>query len=75
MATKTTFICDCCFRESDHNLGWAHVSVNCVSDGRQLMPDDKRDLCEICWSPLQALMKKVHEEAEGKRNSSSGVTP
>jgi hypothetical protein len=42
-------------------------------DGKQLMPDDNRDLCEICWSPLQTLMKKVHEEAREKRNSSSGA--
>jgi hypothetical protein len=73
MGTKTTFICDCCFRESDNNLGWAHVSVNGVSDGRKLMPDDNRDLCEICWSPLQTLMKKVHEDAKEKRISSSGA--
>jgi hypothetical protein len=74
MGTKTTFVCDCCFRESGDNLGWAHVSVNGTSDGRQLMPDDNRDLCEICWSPLQMLMKKVHDEAQERRNS-SGVDP
>ena len=44
-------------------------AVNGASDGKQLMPDDNRDLCEICWSPLQMLMKKVHEEAREKRNS------
>ena len=44
--------------------------VNGVSDGRRLMPDDDRDLCEICWSPLQTLMKKVQAEAlEAKRTS------
>ena len=64
MGTKTTFVCDCCFRESDNNLGWAHVSI------KQLMPDDNRDLCEICWSPLQTLMKKVHDAAREKRNLS-----
>jgi hypothetical protein len=58
MGTKTTFVCDCCLREADHNLGWAHVSVNGASDGKQLMPDENRDLCEVCWSPLQTLMKK-----------------
>jgi hypothetical protein len=73
MGTKTTFICDCCFRKSDNNLGWAHVSVNGVSDGGKLMPDDNRDLGEICSSPLQRLMKKAHEEAREKRNSSSGA--
>jgi hypothetical protein len=73
MGTKTTFICDCCFREADNNLGWAHVSVNGVSDGKHIMPDDNRDLCEICWSPLQTLMKKVHEQAREKRNSSGGA--
>jgi hypothetical protein len=68
MATKTTFVCDCCFREADSNLGWAHIQINGTDGGRQLMPDDARDLCEICWSPLQVLMKKVHEEARDKRN-------
>jgi hypothetical protein len=71
MGTKTTFVCDCCLRESDNNLGWARVSINGASDGRQLMPDDDRDLCEICWSPLQSLMKKVHDEARENRNSTS----
>ena len=70
MGTKTTFVCDCCFRESDNNLGWARVSINGASDGKQLMPDDNRDLCEICWSPLQALMKKLHDETKAKRNPS-----
>jgi hypothetical protein len=71
MGTKTTFVCDCCLREADSNLGWAHVQVNGASGGKQLMPDDDRDLCEICWSPLQTLMKKVHDEARAKRSSSS----
>jgi hypothetical protein len=70
MGTKTTYICDCCFRESDDNLGWAHVHINGASGGKQLMPDDDRDLCEICWSPMQTLMKKVHAEAQERRNSS-----
>ena len=48
--------------------------MNGASDGKQLMPDDNRDLCEICWSPLQTLMKKVHDEAREKRNS-SGADP
>jgi hypothetical protein len=72
MGTKTTFICDCCHRETDSNLGWAHIHINGISDGRRLMPDDERDLCEICWSPLQTLMKKVQAEAAleaGKRTS------
>jgi hypothetical protein len=69
MATKTTFVCDCCFRESDDDLGWAHVRVNGAAAGRQLIPDDERDLCEICWSPLQTLMKQVHEEAKAWRKS------
>jgi hypothetical protein len=34
------------------------VSINGTSEGKQLMPGDDRDLCEICWSPLQTLMKK-----------------
>jgi hypothetical protein len=73
MGTKTTFVCDCCLRESDNNLGWAHVSINGASDGKQLMPDDNRDLCEICWSPLQTLMKKVHDDAREKLNSSGNA--
>jgi hypothetical protein len=73
MGTKTAFVCDCCLRESDNNLGGAHVSVNGAVDGKQLIPDDNRDLYEICWSPLQTLMKKVHEEAREKRNSSGGT--
>jgi hypothetical protein len=75
MGTKTTFICDCCFREANSNLGWAHVSINGASDGKQIMPDDNRDLCEICWSPLQTLMKKVYDEARDKRNSADDNTP
>jgi hypothetical protein len=70
MGTKTTFICDCCLREADNNLGWAHISINGASDGKQLIPDENRDLCEICWSPLQTTMKQVHQEAREKRNSS-----
>jgi hypothetical protein len=68
-AWEKTCVCDCCFREADDNLGWAHIHVN--GGGKQLMPDDDRDLCEVCWSPLQTLMKKVHEEARAKRNSSN----
>jgi hypothetical protein len=62
-------ICDCCVREADNNLGWAHISINGASDGKQIMPDDNRDLCEICWSPLHTLMKKGYEEAREKRSS------
>ena len=39
MGTRTTFICDCCFREADNKLGWAHIGVNGESDGKQLLPD------------------------------------
>ena len=70
MGKKTTFICDCCLREADNNVGWAHVHINGASGDKQLLPDDDRDLCEICWSPLQTLMKKVHDEARAKRNPS-----
>jgi hypothetical protein len=68
MATKTSFICDC-FRKSDSNLGWVHILVNGAAEGRQLMPDDERDLCDICWSPLQTLMKQIYEETKSRRNS------
>jgi hypothetical protein len=73
MGTKTTFICDCCLREADSNFGWARVHINGASGDKQLLPDDDRDLCEICWSPLQTLMKKVHAEALAKRNSSGNA--
>jgi hypothetical protein len=69
MGTKTTYVCDCCFREADNNLGWAQVHVNGATGGKQQMPDDDRDLCEVCWSPLQTLMKKVHDDARAKQNS------
>jgi hypothetical protein len=42
MGTKMTFICDCCLRESDNNLGWVRISINGASDGKQLLPDDNR---------------------------------
>jgi hypothetical protein len=42
MATKMSFVCDCCFRETDNNLGWAHVKINGASDGKQPMPNDER---------------------------------
>jgi hypothetical protein len=74
MGTKTTFICDCCLREADNNLGWARVSVNGASDGKRLMPDDNRDLCEICWSPLQTLMKKVHDEGSREAELAFGYS-
>ena len=45
-----------------------------LSMARQLMPDDSRDLCEICFSLLQTLMKKVHDEAREKRDLSTSNT-
>lgn len=69
MATKTTFVCDCCFRESDTDLGWAQINVNGASDGKQLMPDLKKDLCEICWSPVQTTLRDVVEKARQRRNA------
>jgi hypothetical protein len=75
MSTKTTFICDCCFREADNNLGWARIGINGAVDGKQIMPQENRDLCEICWGPLQSLMKKVSDEAQEKRNSSATDDP
>jgi hypothetical protein len=50
MGRKTTFICDCCLREADNNLGWARIHINGASGDKQVMPDENRDLCEICWS-------------------------
>jgi len=73
MGTKTTFICDCCLREADNNLGWALIHINGASGDKQLMPDENRDLCEICWSPLQTLMNKTHDYARARRNSSGNA--
>ena len=73
MGTKTTFICDCCLREADNNLGWARIHINGASGDRQLMPDENRDLCEICWSPLQTLMNEAHDDARARRNSSGNA--
>ena len=73
MGTKTTFICDCCLREADNNLGWARIHINGVSGDKQLLPDENRDLCEICWSPLQTLMNKAHDDARARRNSSGNA--
>ncbi len=69
MATKTTFVCDSCFREAHSNLGWAHLTVNGAADGKQLMPDVDRDLCEICWSPLQTTLKEVEDKAREQRSA------
>jgi hypothetical protein len=69
MATKTTYVCDCCFRETDSNLGWAKITVNGSADGKQLMPDVDRDLCEICRSPLQTAIQHVKKTAREKRNA------
>lgn len=48
MSTETTFVCDCCLRKADNRVGWAHISVNWADGDRQVMPDEVRDLCEIC---------------------------
>ena len=61
MATKTTFVFDCCFREADSNLGWAHVTVNGASDGKQLMPNVDRDLRAICWSRSRRCLRKCRK--------------
>src|ERR1017187_6086776 len=73
MGTKTTFICDCCLRETDNNLGWARIHINGASGDKQLMPDQNRDLCEVWWSPIQTLMNKVHDDARARRNSSDNA--
>jgi len=73
MSTETTFVCDCCLRKADNRVGWAHISVNWADGDRQVMPDEVRDLCEICWSPLQQLLNsslsnmpgsEVHKHAD-----------
>jgi hypothetical protein len=68
MATKTTFVCDCCHREADTDFGWASVSIQGRSETNQLLPDEHHDLCEICWSPLKTLMNKVSAEARERSN-------
>jgi hypothetical protein len=45
------------------------VTVNGAADGKQLMPDVDRDLCEICWSPLQTALKEVEDKARERRNA------
>ena len=67
MSTGTTFVCDCCLREAHNHVGWAHIRVNWADGDRQLMPDEARDLCEICWSPLQQLLKQQLEQHARKR--------
>ena len=57
MATKATFICDCCQREALNNFGWARIEVS--GDKKLLVDDETRDLCEICWSPLKTLMQEI----------------
>ncbi len=66
MSTKTTFVCDCCLREADNHVGWARISINGADGSRQIIPDEVRDLCEICWSPLMELMKQVEQKARDK---------
>jgi hypothetical protein len=67
----STYVCDSCFREADNERpGMGARPRQRPTGGKQLMPDDDRDLCEVCWSPLQTLMKKLHEAARAKRNSS-----
>jgi hypothetical protein len=61
MATKTTHVCDCGFRESDNNLGWARVTVNGASDGMQLMPDVSTKIFVKYAGARLTLMKQVHE--------------
>jgi len=64
MSAKTVFKCDCCGRESDDAIGWSHVSVNGKdAANRQVLPDALTDLCEICWSPLQAQLDRLRETA------------
>ena len=61
MATKVTFICDCCHREAVNNFGWARIEVS--GDNKLLVDDETHDLCEICWSPLKTLMREISSEA------------
>jgi hypothetical protein len=40
------------------------TTINGASGGKQVMPDENRDLCAICCSPLQTLMNEVHADGE-----------
>ena len=64
MATKTSFVCDCCHRESDADIGWAHINVKGLSSLIKIVPDENRDLCPICWDPLNNLMHRLAAEAK-----------
>ena len=67
MSTETTFVCAWRLREAQNHVGWAQIRVNWADGDRQLMPDEARDLCEICWSPLQQLLKQQLEQHARKR--------
>jgi hypothetical protein len=41
MATKATFICDCCQREALNNFGWARIEVS--GDKKLLVDDETQD--------------------------------
>jgi hypothetical protein len=80
MATKVTFICDCCQREALNNFGRARIEVS--GDKKLLVDDETQDLCEICWSPLTTSMQEISskartEKADERRNLPrvSQVTP
>jgi hypothetical protein len=73
VGTRTTYICDCCYREADTNLGWARIQISGASGKLEIKPDETRDLCEVCWGQLQTLMEKISAEAREKRNSSPGA--
>lgn len=64
MATKTSFVCDCCTREADSNVGWAKVTV---AADEEITAAQQHDLCEICWSPLDVLMQKVSADARDQQ--------
>ena len=68
MTSKTTFVCDCCHRDAEAEIGWAQVKIN--------EPDEKFDLCPICWDPLKALMHQLAAEAKDRTNATeSGAEP
>lgn len=65
MATKATFICDCCQREPVINFAWARIEVG--GDKKLLVDDETQDLCEICWSPLKTLMQEISSKARTEK--------
>jgi cytochrome c553 len=77
MGTKTTFVCDCCLREADSNLGWAHVHINGASGNKQLMPDDEgvRDIPRLGGLAYFYLKGRLEQWGQGYHSGTSSPMP